>query len=188
MSKRSSSLPLRRKQLGLTLTEALLTLAIGAAAATVAYGYYKNARADVGVDDLATSTVRLVTDVQGIFGTTGGYASLTVANINTAGLVPASWRFDGTNLIDNRGNTVVVTAAAGSFALTFDNLSAAECTKAAAKLEGVATALNVGTSATSAAGVVSGGSAFKTVAGVVSNSNLVTGCGQASRKLAVQAR
>lgn len=188
MSKRFQTLSLRRKQLGLTITEALLTLGIASAVATGAYGVYKTARADVDVDELASSTVKLVSDVQNIFGTTGGYASVTAPNVSTAGLVPAGWRYTGGNLIDNRGNVVTLTAGAGSFALTFTNLTASDCTKAAAKLEGISVAINVGSAATSAAGVVSGGSAFKTTAGVVNNANLVAGCGQDGRRIALQVR
>ena len=177
-----------RRQLGLTITEAMLTLGISAMVSTAAYAVYKVARADVGADDLANSTVRLVSDVQSVFGTTGGYTPVTAANINAAGLVPPGWRYDGTSLVDNRGNTVAITGAASSFSLVFSNLTSSDCAKAASRMEGSATSIRVGTSADGAAGVISGGAVFKDASGVVSGANLATGCGQATPKIAVQAR
>lgn len=182
---KSSSVRIQR---GVTITEAMLAIGISALMIASVLGVYKVTRADVGVDELAGSTVKLVADIQSVFGATGGYAPVNAANISGAGLVPPGWRYDGANLKDNRGNTVVVTSAAGSFALVFGELAASDCSKAAVRLEGIATSIRVGTTADSAAGVISGGSVFKDTTGAISGANLATGCGQDSRKIAVQAR
>lgn len=187
-TQRHSTVPLRRRQRGLTITEAILTLGIASAVATGAYGIYKVARADVTADDLARGTVRMLADTQNIFGTNGGYAVVTPANINSTGLVPPGWRWDGANVLDNRGSIVTINGAAGSFAFVFTDLSASDCAKAATKMESMATSIRVGATAAAAAGVISGGSVYKAADGTISAANLATGCGQANRKIAVQAQ
>lgn len=177
-----------RRHSGLTLGEALLVLGVMSSVLVGAYGAYKYARSDVGANNLAQGAVQLAAQTQSVFGANGGYASVTAANLNSAGLVPAGWRWDGTNILDGGGNSVTLTAAAGSFAITLQNMTAAECAKAATQMEAAAYSIRVGTSATSAAGVISGGNVYKSTAGVISAGNLATGCGEATRKVAIEVR
>lgn len=174
--------------MGVTLTEALLALAVSGALAAGVTGVYRTTMEGLSGDDLGNSTVRLIADLQGVFGANGGYSAVSATNINAAGLIPAGWRWDGTNLVDNRGNTLAVTSAAGGFALVFNSLTPRICTLAAIKMEGAAYSIRVGTDADAAAGVISGGVAYKDTSGVLNAANLATGCGQASRKLSVQIR
>lgn len=177
-----------RRQKGVTLTEAMLALAVSGALAAAVTGVYRTSMEGLAGDDLGNSTVRLIADLQGVFGANGGYTAVSATNISSAGLTPAGWRWDGTNLIDSRGNTVAVSSVAGGFALVFNSLTPKTCTLAAIKMEGAAYSIRVGTSADAAAGVISGGVAYKDTSGELSAANLAAGCGQANRKLSVQVR
>lgn len=161
-------------------------LAVSSSVLVAAYGAYKYARSDVGANNLAQGAVQLSAQTQSVFGTNGGYASVTSANINSAGLVPSGWRWDGTNILDGSGNTVTLSGAAGSFSIVLQNMSSSECAKAATQMEGASYSIRIGTSATAAAGVISGGNVYKSTAGVISAANLVTGCGEATRKVAIE--
>ena len=90
-----------RRQSGLTLGEALLVLGVMSSVLVGAYGAYKYARSDVGANNLAQGAVQLAAQTQSVFGANGGYASVTAANLNSAGLVPSGWRWDGTNILDS---------------------------------------------------------------------------------------
>lgn len=173
---------------GMTMIEATLALAVLSAVMISAYGAYRMSRGDLGANDLGTGVVQLATNVQNVFGANGAYASATAANINTTGLVPSAWRYDGTNVVDNRGNSVAFTTSASSFTIVLQNMSASDCAKAATQMAGAAYSVRVGAAATAAAGVISGGSAYKDTAGTISGANLATGCGEASRKIAVEIR
>jgi len=177
-----------RRQYGLTLGEALLVLGVMSGVLVGAYASYKYARSDVGANALAQGAVQLAAQAQSVFGVNGGFASVTSANINSAGLVPAGWRWDGSNILDSAGNTVTLTAAAGSFSIVLQNMSASECTKAATQIEGASYSMRIGTAATAAAGVISGGNVYKSTAGVISAANLVAGCGEATRRVAIEVR
>lgn len=177
-----------RAQQGVTLTEAMLAIAVGGALAAGVTGVYRTSMEGLSGDDLGNSAVRLIADVRGVFGANGGYAAVSSTNINAAGLIPSGWRWDGANLVDNRGNSVAVSSVAGSFALVFRDLTPKVCTLAAIKIEAASHSIRAGTSADATAGVISGGLAYKDTSNVLSASNLAIGCGQDNRMLAVQVR
>lgn len=179
---------LYRRQAGLTLVDSLLALAIAAMVSLVAFGGYRFATSDVNVEALGRGAVTLANQVKRIFGATGSYTAVTAANINANGLIPTGWKWDGAAVVDNYGNAVSITGGASSFSLIFSQLSAADCAKVVGQLEGIASKIHIGAAAAGAAGVVTGGSVYKTAAGVISGDALANGCGEAARLVAVEVR
>jgi|JI8StandDraft_2_1071088.scaffolds.fasta_scaffold02979_8 prepilin-type N-terminal cleavage/methylation domain-containing protein len=174
-----------RRQAGLTLTESLLVLAVAGLIAVVAYGGYKVANSDVQANDLGRGAVTLAGQIKRV-NFSAGYASVSPATVKD--LVPAGWKYDGTNVKDNFGNTVGLSGSASSFAMVFSDMSATDCQKVVSQFEGVATKVHIGADAAGAAGVVSGGNVYKAANGTITAAALATGCGEDARKIAIEVR
>lgn len=175
-----------RIQRGLTLIESLLVLAVAALIALGAYGASRFASADVNANDLGRSTVTLVSQLKRTLGTTGSYASVNEATINSLSLTPPGWSNDGTDLKDNYGNKVTINGVAGSFALQFTGLGAGDCAKVVSQFVGIANKVTIGGDAAAAAGLAAGTNVYKSTDGTISAGSLSTGCAEASRKIAIQ--
>lgn len=176
------------KQKGLTLGESLLVLGVAALIAVSAYGAFRFANSDVAANDMGRGAVTLASQIKRTLGATGSYASVSASSIKDAGLVPAGWKHDGTDLRDNYGNIVTVNGSTASFSMTFQDMSAADCAKVISQFEGVAYKINVGAAAGGAAGVISGGSAYKAADGTLDGATISSGCAEASRKIAMEVR
>jgi len=176
------------KQQGLTLGESLLVLGVSALIAVSAYGAFRFANSDVAANDMGRGAVTLASQIKRTLGAAGSYSSVTATSIKDAGLVPSGWKHDGTDLRDNYGNVVAINGATSSFALAFQDMSAADCAKVISQFEGVAYKLNVGTAAGAAAGVISGGSVYKAADGTLTGATIASGCAEAGRKIAMEVR
>lgn len=176
------------KQHGLTLGESLLVLGVSALIAVSAYGAFRFANSDVAANDMGRGAVTLASQIKRTLGSTGSYASVSATSIKDAGLVPSGWKHDGSDLRDNYGNVVAVSGSTASFALTFQDMSPADCAKVISQFEGVAYKINVGTAAGGSAGVISGGSVYKAADGTLTGATISSGCAEATRKIAMEVR
>lgn len=102
----------RFRQAGMTLTESLLVLGIGAMAAAIAYGGYKMATASVTVASQTNGTIMLIGGIKRTFSTATDYSGVTVTNAINAKVVPSNFRINGTTEIYN-GWGGLVTPAVG---------------------------------------------------------------------------
>ncbi|MCK6421777.1 MAG: hypothetical protein L6Q73_12860 [Aquabacterium sp.] len=174
---------LARKQAGLTLGESLLVLGVAALIAVGAYGAFKFANSDVAANDLGRGAVTMVSQVKRI-NTSTGYASVTSSTVKD--IVPGGWKHDGTDVLDNYGNKVDINGATGSFAMAFNNLTAADCQKVVSQVEGVAYIVQIGAAAGAAAGKAAGGTTYKAADGTLNAVAVSSGCAEASRKIAIE--
>lgn len=124
-----------KSQSGMTLTESLLVLSVGALVAVLAYGGYRMATSDVKTQSQTKGIVQMVGKIKQTFGTAANYAGVTVANIINAKIVPADFKTTGTTSIDNAwGGTVTpaagnetATATNASFRIVITNIPAEGC-------------------------------------------------------------
>lgn len=137
----------RKQQAGMTLTESLLVLSVGALVAVLAYGGYRMATSDVQVQSQTKGVVQLVGKIKQTFGTAADYSGVTLANVINARIVPADFKVNGVTSIDTAwGGTITpaVGSEAGavpvtSFKLTIVNVPAEGCVDF---LSGISSAAN----------------------------------------------
>lgn len=174
------------KQRGIALVDLMLAVVAIGVISAVGYGIYNTIGKDTALTDMKQKTVAMVGKVREAHGNSGDFSALSGTSINALGAKPDTWRLSGTDLLDNMGNVVDVNGSATAFALRFPSLTKETCASLAAGLQGLAHQVNVGSaSAVSiAAGVITGGSAYKAAGGTPSPTNLATGCG-ATEPLAV---
>lgn len=106
----------RKQQAGMTLTEALLVLTIGALVAVLAYGGYRMATNDVKTQSQVNGIITLSGKIKQVFSTGADYSTVTAANVINAGLVPPDFRAAGGTINNSWGGTVTPTAVAGNAA------------------------------------------------------------------------
>lgn len=178
----------RAAQRGLTIMEATLVLSLVAALLVPAFGAYRGLRSEVSANDLAQGAVQLATGVQSVFGAQAAYGSVTSARINHTGLVPSGWRYSSGDLFDNRGNVVAISASATTFTMLLQEMSSADCARAATQIAAAAHQVRIGAAVTGVAGALSGGQEYKSTDGALSADALATGCGEAGRRIGVVVR
>lgn len=158
-----------KKQTGMTLTESLLVLAVGALIAVLAYGAYRMASSDVKVQSQVNGTVQLVGKIKQIYASAGNYGtakSEITSSIAAAKIVPSDFKTDGTTISNSWGGTVKVYAGATNtqFLVEITNVpSEGGCLEFLSGISSAANTLNMG-------GLVGGGglatgSPIKTVSG-----------------------
>lgn len=180
------------KSHGFTLIEIMIALAIMGGALGLILAYQNKAEASQKANRTVEDVSLLASKIKTMYGPMNSYATVTATSLNDMGLTPGGMSFATPNIVDAYGNTVSITGAAASFAITIGGatgpLDKEICSSIATNLSTQATAINVGGAATAAAGAVSGGSAYKTTAGALSVANLATGCATASPVIALQFR
>lgn len=154
----------RKTQAGMTLTESLLVLSVGALVAVLAYGGYKMATDDVKSQSQAKATVQLVGKIKQTFGTAPNYNDVTVNNVVNARLVPADFKTTATPTIVNAwgGNVTpaVVTGNTAQFQLTITSVPSDGCVEFLSGISSAALSLTMGTGASNA--VKAAGGQFNT--------------------------
>lgn len=181
----------KRSQRGMTLIEVMIGLGIfGLILGAVLY-YQTRAENSQKANQQATDVAQIASKVKTYYGPSNSYAGLNAAAINNMALINPPMKYDGTNVIDAFGNTMTVTGATRTFALTIGGSTAAldkeVCTSIASKLAANANVINVGAAAAAATGAVSGGNVYKAnAAATPSATNLATGCAETSPVIAVQ--
>lgn len=171
---------LTRRQAGLTLTESLLVLAIGAAVAVLAYGGYKFATNSVTVSSQTRATTQLVASIKRVFGIANDYSTVTNQNIINARIVPEEFKISGTTIYNRWTGTV--TAAVGNqaggtpltqFKITITQVPRDSCAEFVSGLTSAATTLWVN-------GTTAGTNDVKDSNGVVWPDRLATQCNNTS--------
>lgn len=180
-----------RRQLGFTLIETMIALGImGTAVAALLY-YQTRAENNQGSNKTAQDLSLMASKIKNYLGPSNSYIPLTPVFVNSSALITPPMKWDGTNVLDPWGNTMTINGGTTTFALTIGGTTSAldkeVCTSIASKMVDNATAINIG-AATAAAGVVSGGSAYKAANGTPNGTNLATGCAVANPVIAVQFR
>ncbi|MBI1891892.1 MAG: prepilin-type N-terminal cleavage/methylation domain-containing protein [Burkholderiales bacterium] len=150
----------RKTQAGMTLTESLLVLAVGALVAVLAYGGYKVASGNVSEKSAVESTARLLTSIKKAFGGSGNYTTnVTTANLAKSGIVPTDFKSDtaaGTVAAPwGTGTSMVTIAGTGTAAVpvntvpvTLTNVPASICLAIMSGVEGLAEGIKAGPAAT----------------------------------------
>lgn len=137
-----------RRQAGMTLTESLLVLAVGAAIAVIAYGGFRMATGSVAVSSQARGITQLTANIKKTFGIASDYSTVNNANIINARLVPDDFKFSGTTITNKWGGTV--TAAVGNqagatpatqFKLTITGVPKDDCTEFLSSISSAAVTL-----------------------------------------------
>ncbi len=182
-----------RRSAGFALAELLLAVAVIALLVGISAGAYAFLRGGINADDQATKTISLAADIQKNWRNAGSYTTLAPAEINKLALIQKPLKWDGTKVQDGYGNTMSVSGGPTSFVLTIGGpinaVSKEDCASIANRLAtGVATNVNVGTSAAAGgAGQVTGGNAFK-VGTIINQANLATGCNEPNPVIAASFR
>jgi prepilin-type N-terminal cleavage/methylation domain-containing protein len=138
-----------KKQSGMTLTESLLVLGVGALVAVLAYGGYKMATENVKSGSQINGTIQLVGSIKRVFGPGSTYTPVTLANVVNANIVPSDFRADSTPSITNSwgGNIVPAvgnqagTTPTSQFKLTISGVSKESCMDFVAGIASSATSL-----------------------------------------------
>lgn len=181
----------RSRQFGLSLLEVMMSVAIIGGILGFALYYQSKAKAGMSGNSASTNLALMASTIKNVVGSSNSYATLTPATLDNIGGVPKGFVFDGTNVIDPWGNTMSVSGATATFALTVGGatqpLSKDTCTSIASRLADDAMTVRVG-AATASAGVIAGGSAYKAIGGVPDVSLLGTGCATANPVIAAQFR
>ncbi|QAU35247.1 type 4 pilus major pilin [Janthinobacterium sp. 17J80-10] len=159
-----------KQQAGMTLTESLLVLSVGALVAVLAYGGYKMATNDVKTQSQAKGTVQLVGKIKQVFGTSASYGTASASmytTVKNAKILPADFKDNGTAFVNAWGGTVVpaVGANTAQFTITFNGVPADGCIEF---LNGVNSAAS--------SGLTMGGTSVKTAAGDFDTAAAATQC------------
>ena len=145
--KTRNNMNILKRQAGMTLTESLLVLSVGALVAVLAYGGYRMATSDVKVQSQTKGVVQLVGKIKQVFSSATDYSGVTLTNVINSRIVPTDFKVNGTTSIDNAwgGNiTPAVGNQAGgtpltSFKLTISNIPSEGCVDF---LSGIASSAN----------------------------------------------
>jgi type II secretory pathway pseudopilin PulG len=175
---------------GFALNELLLMVAIVSVLVAIGASVYSGLRDNVGAEEQAQRMVDMAADVRRFMGKAEGtYLGLTPARANGLGLIKLPLRWDGTKILDRWGNAMDLFGAGPfQFSITAggaaSTMSPSDCAALASKLASSALQVMVGTGtviskAGATNGWVTGGLLYKDGM-VVSQSNLTTGCAQAS--------
>ena len=186
----------RGAQRGFALGEMLLAVALVAVLVGIGAAVYSSVRGGINADDTAAKAIALASDIQKNWRNAGTFATVSPAEVNKLALIQKPLKFDGTNLTDAWGNTMSLNGGTNSFVMTIGGttnaLSKDDCASIANRLaNGVATNINIGTTAAAGTGAnlgnVTGGSAFKTGT-TINQGNLTTGCNEANPVIAASFR
>ena len=184
-----------KKQLGFTLVEIMIVLAIiGTAIGGVLY-YQSRAENTQAATKTSSDVALMASKIKTYFRPSNSYTGVTASSINGMALVSAPMKFDGTNMVDPWGTTMTVGGGTLSFAISMGGATAPIdkeiCTSLATALSDKATAVRIGAAASvstsgSTAGTISGGNLYKGAGTSADPSALTTGCNEASTVIAMQ--
>ncbi|CAN5766882.1 N/A [soil metagenome] len=140
----------RKRQAGMTLTEALLVLSVGALVAVLAYGGYKVATNDVKVQSQVEGTIQLVGKIKQIYSTAANYGAVSAQSLNDARVIPSNFKVSGTGATTAIANAWggAITPAPGavntSFTLTIASIPQEGCIEFLNGISSAAVSLSMG--------------------------------------------
>ena len=176
-----------KKQAGMTLTESLLVLAVGALVAVLAYGGYRMATTQVNSSSQVKGLVQMVGGIKRIFNASGNYNGITTPIVVNAGIVPDDFRktTGATGTITNSwGGTITVAPTKLAAAAPIPAYGTADNQGFAIVINGIPadSCMDIVTGVASAANVIQGGAAgaaatnAKALNGTVDIAAANTGC------------
>lgn len=182
-----------RNASGFVLAEFLLALAVVSVLISIAAQNYGTVRRYILSEDQASRLVQLASDVHKMWRNAPNYTTLTPQTLSQLDLIRMPMRWDGTTMLDEWGNPMLVAGGKNTFALTvggaFNPMTPDECATVVNRLSSIALNINVGQSATLGtgfnAGKITGGLAYKNSA-LINQTSLTSGCSQASPVVAAE--
>ncbi len=181
---------------GFSLIELIIVLAIIAASVALILDRQNKAQESNRSNDTVQAVSYMVSKIKTFYASSGSYSGLSAAVINGMSLLNQPLKWDGASILDAWNNPLGVSgnanAATPSFALSIGGsvnpLSKETCSALATALAAGADVVNVGGSSEVQlnAGVVSGGSVYKSAAGVLTVANVASGCSAANPQIALQ--
>ncbi|MBS1196294.1 MAG: prepilin-type N-terminal cleavage/methylation protein [Proteobacteria bacterium] len=146
-----------KKQNGMTLTESLLVLAVGALIAVLAYGAYRMATSDVKVQSQVQGITQLVGKIKQVFGTGATYGTADmVKSIVDAKIVPADIKIGGTaaapTLSNAWGGGVTIVGAGAAFTITIVGVPSEGCIQFLSGISSAANSMTMGGTSVKATG------------------------------------
>ncbi|CAN7741750.1 hypothetical protein LJR118_006642 [Acidovorax sp. LjRoot118] len=185
------SRPKIRSSKGFVLTELVLGLAVVAAVVAIGVGAYTVIRGGISADDQGNKMISMAASIQNNWRNAGSYATLTGEELNKLALITAPMKFVTPDVTDGWGNTMTINGGPASFVMSVGGATAPinkdACASIANRLSSVAQTIRIGTSATGAAGVATGGNVFKQ-GETYTQASLGTGCNEPSTVIVAQFR
>jgi hypothetical protein len=181
---------------GFSLIELIIVLAIIAASVALILDRQNKAQESNRSNDTVQSVSYMVSKIKTFYESSGSYSGLSAAVINGMSLLNQPLKWDGASILDAWNNPLGVSgnaiAATPSFALSIGGsvnpLSKETCSALATALAAGADVVHVGGASDVQlnAGVVSGGSVYKSAAGVLTVANVASGCSATNPQIALQ--
>lgn len=181
--------PLRQR--GVSMIEvAVWSVMLGLVISTV-LGYFSGQKSGYNAGAAGEKIILLTSEITKNWSRANDYSTVSPAEVNKLSLIKSPLRYDSGVLNDWAGNTMDLNGSRISFALTVGGssfpLNKDDCATIVSRIEPVAVAIRIGTSAAASAGVISGGNVYKTGADIT-QTGLTTGCSEPSPKIAAQFR
>jgi Tfp pilus assembly protein PilE len=185
--------PGARHASGFVLAEFLLALAVVSVLISIAAQNYGTVRRYILSEDQASRLVLLAADVHKMWRNASDYTTLTPQSLSQLDLIRMPMRWDGTTILDEWGNAMLVAGGKHTFAMTvgggFNPMTPDECATVVNRLSSIALNINVGQSATLgtgfSAGKITGGLSYKNSA-LINQDSLTSGCSQVSPVVAAE--
>lgn len=181
--------PLRQR--GVSMIEvAVWSVILGVVVATV-LGYFNGVKGGYNAGAAGEKIILLTSEITKNWSRANDYSTVSPTEVNKLSLIKSPLRYDSGSLYDGAGNTMDLNGSRISFALTVGGssfpLNKDDCATLVSRIEPIAVAIRIGTSAAASAGVISGGNVYKS-GGDITQTGLTTGCSEPSPKIAAQFR
>lgn len=190
ISKKTFSSAKMKRQAGVTMVEVIIWVVIAAVVALGALQLFRMAKSSISAADTAEKTIVLAAGIQRMWGAQP-FTNVTAQEVNKVNAIQPPLTYDGTNMQDPYGNVMLLTGSQNTFAMTLGGatapLSQDDCATIATRMAAFAIKVNVGSSASAASGLVTGGNAYKNGA-TTTVTGMTTGCSEASPVVAVEFR
>ncbi|GKS73272.1 prepilin-type N-terminal cleavage/methylation domain-containing protein [Acidovorax sp. SUPP950] len=179
------------RQRGVSMIEvAVWSVILGVVVATV-LGYFNGVKGGYNAGAAGEKIILLTSEITKNWSRANDYSTVSPTEVNKLSLIKSPLRYDSGSLYDGAGNTMDLNGSRISFALTVGGssfpLNKDDCATLVSRIEPIAVAIRIGTSAAASAGVISGGNVYKS-GGDITQTGLTTGCSEPSPKIAAQFR
>lgn len=180
-----------RLEAGLSMVELMIWALIAGIIVAFAVKQLGTLRGGINAGNMGEKAMYLAMDIQKHWNAVNDYSSVSADEVNKLGLVKSPLKYDAGQLYDGYGNQMSLNGSRLAFAMTIGGAAAPmdkdDCATIVGRLEAVSTSIRVGASAAANAGVISGGTVYKSGA-TLDQTGLTTGCSEAGAKIAIQVR